>query len=374
MPGAGWPLVVCVDAAVPQPGHEPVQEQRQAVAVPVFELVAAERPTGGPALVGQDGQFVGDVRVAGPARRDEPVEVTAVLVVDPGRDLVQPRPHLLTHRQRARRRVPRPAEGLDPTQTGAALDQLRAERGLAPDPDLAALQRGLVLSPFPPSFRDPASPLPATAHSFRAPLRSSGAERDSLPSWWARLEGRPVVHVTLGTVFATESGDLFPRLLTGLGQLPVEVVVTVGRDIDPVEFGLQPEHVHVEQWVPQSLLLPHTDLVVSHGGSGTVIAALAHGLPQVVLAMGADQMHNADRVQALGVGRALHPVTTKPAEIRDTVAALLTDDRAQSAAQRIQREITALPGPDSALSLLEAQARHSSKSGDPTDDGDRRRS
>lgn len=134
----------------------------------------------------------------------------------------------------------------------------------------------------------------------------------------------------------TESGDLFPRLLTGLGQLPVEVVVTVGRDIDPAEFGLQPEHVHVEQWVPQFLLLPHTDLVVSHGGSGTVIAALAHGLPQVVI--------------------------------------VLTDDGAQSAAQRMQREISALPGPGSALTLLETEARHSSKPGDATDHGDRRRS
>ena len=244
-----------------------------------------------------------------------------------------------------------------PEVVAGPLDELRAERCLAPDPDLAALHRGLVLSPFPPSFRDPASPLPATAHSFRAPLRSSGAERDSLPSWWARLERRPVVHVTLGTVFATESGDLFRRLLTGLSQLPVEVVVTVGRDIDPAEFGLQPEHVHVEQWVPQSLLLPRTDLVVSHGGSGTVIAALAHGLPQVVFAMGADQMHNADRVLALGVGRALHPVTTTPAEIRDTVAALLTDNGAKTAAQRVQREISALPGLDRALTLLESKAR-----------------
>ena len=259
-----------------------------------------------------------------------------------------------------------------PEVVAGPLDQLRAERGIAPDPDLAALQKGLVLSPFPPSFRDPASPLPATAHSFRAPVRSSDRERESLPSWWARLEGRPVVHVTLGTVFATESGDLFPRLLTGLGQLPVEVVVTVGRDIDPAEFGRQPEHVHVEQWIPQSLLLPHTDLVVSHGGSGTVIAALAHGLPQVVIAMGADQMHNADRVKALGVGRALHPVTTIPAEIRDTVAALLTDKGAKSAAQRMQREISALPGLDSALALLETEARHSSKPGDATDNGDRR--
>jgi hypothetical protein len=113
-----------------------------------------------------------------------------------------------------------------PEVVAGLLDELRAERGLAPDPDLAALQTGLVLSPFPPSFRDPASPLPATVHSFRAPLRSSGAERDCMPSWWARLEGRPVVHVTLGTVFATESGDLFARLLTGLGQLAVEVVVS----------------------------------------------------------------------------------------------------------------------------------------------------
>ena len=90
-----------------------------------------------------------------------------------------------------------------------------------------------------------------------------------------------------------------------------------------------------------------------------MIAALAHGLPQVVSAMGADQMHNADRVKALGVGRALHPVTATAAEIRDTVAALLTDDGAQSAAQRIQREISALPGLDSALSLLETEVRQS---------------
>lgn len=244
-----------------------------------------------------------------------------------------------------------------PVVVAGPLDDLRAERGLPPDPDLAALHRGLVLSPFPPSFRDPAWPLPAAAHAFRTPLVRSDPERRSLPSWWSRLKDRPVVHVTLGTVFATESGDLFERLLTGLGQLPVEVVATVGRDIRPADFGPQPEHVHVEQWLPQSLLLPHADLVVSHGGSGTVVAALAHGLAQVVVAMGADQMQNSGRVQALGVGRALNPVTTTPAEIRDTVAALLTDDQARTAALRIQREITALPTAESAVPPLEALAR-----------------
>ena len=47
------------------------------------------------------------------------------------------------------------------------LNEIRAERGLAADPELAMLTRDLVLSPFPPSFRSPDAPLPATAFSFR---------------------------------------------------------------------------------------------------------------------------------------------------------------------------------------------------------------
>ena len=240
-----------------------------------------------------------------------------------------------------------------PEVVAASLDRLRVERGLAPDPDLTALHRGLTLSPFPPSFRDPDFPLPATAHSFRTPLHR-GPSTDPLPDWWGRLAARPVVYLTLGTVFAAESGDLFARLLAGLDQLPVEVVATVGHDLAPSEFGSQPEHIHIEQWVPQSQLLPHTDLVISHGGSGTVVAALAHGLPQIVVAMGADQMYNADRVQALGVGRALRPVTTTPEEIRDITATLLADRRAKSAVHGVQLEIAALPEPESVVAPLEA--------------------
>ena len=48
------------------------------------------------------------------------------------------------------------------------LNDLRAEHGLAYDSDLTMLSRYLVLSPFPTSLRDPGSPLPSTAHAFRA--------------------------------------------------------------------------------------------------------------------------------------------------------------------------------------------------------------
>lgn len=69
------------------------------------------------------------------------------------------------------------------------------------------LHGDLALSPFPAGFRDPAFPLPAAAQAFRpwevAPGRSGPA-----PPWASRI-GAPTVYVTLGTVFNTESGDLF---------------------------------------------------------------------------------------------------------------------------------------------------------------------
>ncbi len=104
-----------------------------------------------------------------------------------------------------------------------ALTGLRAEQGLPPDPELEMLNRYLVLSPFPPGYRDPAFPLPATAHCFR-PLTLDSAQSDALPSWPVRLPGAPTVYFTLGTVFNLESGDLFERVLAGLGRLPVNVV------------------------------------------------------------------------------------------------------------------------------------------------------
>ncbi len=126
---------------------------------------------------------------------------------------------------------------------GEALDELRAQHELPPDPDLAMLSRYLVLSPFPESYRDPAYPLPATAHAFRSwvPELVGGPP----PAWSVVLPGAPRVYFTLGTIFNTESGDLLARVLAALRGLSINLVVTVGRHVDPAEFGPQPAHVHV---------------------------------------------------------------------------------------------------------------------------------
>lgn len=242
-----------------------------------------------------------------------------------------------------------------PTMVGEPLNELRAEHGLPPDPELTMLNRYLVLSPFPPSYRDPAFPLPVTAHPIR-PLTLGAAPNDAVPPWLAHLSGAPTVYFTLGTVFNLESGDLFERVLAGLRDLPINVIATVGREIDPAEFGPQPANIQIARYIPQAAILPHCAAVVSHGGSGSVMGALAHGLPMVLLPMGADQPHNAARCAALGVGRLLDVVEARPETVHAAVTAVLAEPGYRQAAERIQAEIAALPEPAHAVRLLERLA------------------
>jgi UDP:flavonoid glycosyltransferase YjiC (YdhE family) len=242
-----------------------------------------------------------------------------------------------------------------PALIAEALNEVRAEHGLSPDPDLAMLSRYLVLSPFPPSFRDPAFPLPATAHSFRLFTRDP-ADDDVAARLGTRLHGAPTVYFTLGTVFNHESGDLFSWVLAGLRDLPIHVVATVGREIDPAEFGPQPAHIQIERYIPQALILPQSDLVVSHGGSGSVLGALAHGLPMVLLPMGADQPLNAARCADLGLAWVLDAVEATPEAVREAVSMVLADSSYRRAAERMRHEIAAMPGPAHAVRLLERLA------------------
>ena len=232
------------------------------------------------------------------------------------------------------------------------LNALRAAHGLRSEPELPLSSRYLAISPFPPSLRDPTSPLPANAVSIRhQPVvppdgDGSGPGRVIDPA-------RPTVYVTLGTVFNTESGDLFERVLAGLRERPIHVVVTVGRDVDPARFGRQPENLHIERYIPQSALLPHCDLVINHGGSGSVVGALAHGLPMVVIPMGADQSLNAARCEQLGVGVALDAVDATPETIGGAVADVLQEPSHREAAEALRDEIASLPGPETVVPLLE---------------------
>jgi UDP:flavonoid glycosyltransferase YjiC (YdhE family) len=222
---------------------------------------------------------------------------------------------------------------------GEALNEVRESYGLDAEPDLRMLSRHLVLSPFPPSLRDPAYPLPTTAHTIRT---QEMVDADG-----------PAIYFTLGTIFNTESGDLLNRVLNGLSALGNPLIMTVGAHIDPAEFGPQPSHVRIERFIPQSSVLPQCSLVVSHGGSGSLNGTLAHGLPTVLIPLGADQLRNAGRATDLGFAKVLPAVTATPEQVREAASEVLTDPSYREVARGLRDELARQPPIPYAVSLIE---------------------
>ena len=118
-------------------------------------------------------------------------------------------------------------------------------------------------------------------------------------------------------------------------------------------YGTRPEAVKMAPLIQELTRSPHCAAVVSHGGSGSVIGALAHGLPMVLIPMGADQPYNAARCAELGAARLLDAVEATPESVRAAVATVLADSSYRRAAERVRDEIAALPDPAHALMLLE---------------------
>ena len=247
----------------------------------------------------------------------------------------------------------------------AQLDPIRRQWGLPPDPALTALYRYLLLSYSPPSFslHDAGEPgaagvIPAATHFIR-PQFFDQAGDEGLPDWVGRLPARPTIYVTLGTEVNREPAfypSVLQTIIAGLRDLPANLIVTLGRDKDPADFGPQPANVHIERYIPQSLLLPHCDLMVMHGGSNSLLAALDAGLPLVVVPLIADQFFNAHVVERLGLGQVVRWEQLTPASIHAAVEDVLDRPLYRQTATRLQAEMHALPDQQYAVDLIERVA------------------
>lgn len=199
-------------------------------------------------------------------------------------------------------------------------------------------------------FDFPITPAPANVR-YVGPGLDEPDWADSWESPWPEGDPRPLVVASLSSTFQDQRGA-FQRIADALGTLDVRGLLTLGPAMADASLDL-PENVVAVAAAPHGAVFPHASAVVTHAGHGTVMRALAHGLPVLGLPMGRDQNDNAARVVAHEVGLRLSP-SARPGTIAVAVRRLLDEPRFRANAERLGRRIAEGAEADLAVRELEA--------------------
>jgi UDP:flavonoid glycosyltransferase YjiC (YdhE family) len=111
------------------------------------------------------------------------------------------------------------------------------------------------------------------------------------------------------------------------------------------------------EFLPQVSILPHVDLVITHGGNNTVTEAVRFGKPMILLPLFWDQYDNAQRIQETGYGIRLDTYAYEPAQLTGAIARLLADDSLQRRLETTSARLAMTPGTVTAADLIERAAR-----------------
>lgn len=215
-----------------------------------------------------------------------------------------------------------------------------------------------VIDPCPPSLSPPtlASRLPVRYVPYNGPAV------DSSPAPAVNPSGRPRICVMWSnsvTQIYGEASYAVPEIVKATEDLDAELVILAHPDDREALRGLPPAVTVLENY-PLRLLLPTCAALVHHGGAGTLMTALAAGVPQLALPFGAEQEADGERMAATGAGLSLlGHLATAPA-IRERVVRLLNVPGHREAATRLAKENAARPTPAQLVPVLEDLARGSS--------------
>lgn len=238
----------------------------------------------------------------------------------------------------------------------APLAELEAIAGLPEGTAYHALVTGPVLTCLPGEVDGEDQTGGLRYRRFRDPSLTAG-HGPPLPPWGG--QDHPLVYVTFGSVTAglPPFAGIYRSVLDALAGEPLRVLMTTGRGVEPESLAPLPANALVEQWRPQASVMPHADVVVGHGGFGTTMAALAGGVPQVVVPLFAfDQFLNAERVAAIGAGVSLEGGPAAPSALAPALTKVLGDPAYEKSARGVAAAIAALPDVASSVPFLEQLA------------------
>jgi zeaxanthin glucosyltransferase len=233
----------------------------------------------------------------------------------------------------------------------AAVNERRAAWGLKIDRDPAeALSKLAQITQLPRALEFEIHPPPPNLY-YTGPFVDA-AFRPAVDFAWDRLDGRPLVYASLGTL-QNRSFEIFRKIAEACSELNVQLVISLGGGLKPERLGVLSGDPLVVSFAPQLELVKRASVVITHAGLNTVLESLAVGVPLVCIPLGNDQPGVASRVATHGAGIVVPPRRVSVARLRSAVRTVLEDDSYLRAARKLQAAMSEIDGLEQAADIVE---------------------
>lgn len=205
------------------------------------------------------------------------------------------------------------------------------------------------VSQQPRAFDFPRRHAPAVLH-YCGPFRHARA--DAAPFDWSRLDGRPLVYGSLGTLQGARRA-VFAQFVEACADLDVQLVLSHGGALSADAVEELSARAVVLSYVPQRELLARAAAALTHAGLNTVLDALSYGVPLVAVPLAFEQPAIAARVAWLGCGRVVPIARLSTTRLREALEAVLSQPAYRRAAATVEASIVAAGGAARAADVIE---------------------
>jgi MGT family glycosyltransferase len=169
---------------------------------------------------------------------------------------------------------------------------------------------------------------------------------------WEWLDGRPLVSLSLGSIFLGDR-SFYARAAQASDGQPWQIVIRLGPHVAPPR---SPANVLFVREQPQLALLRRASAMVSHGGVNSCVEALAAGVPLVLAPGEVDQADFAERVVRAGAGLRVERRTARAEQIRDALRRVLEEPAFRERAGRVAADFARCDAPRVSAALIERLA------------------
>lgn len=203
-----------------------------------------------------------------------------------------------------------------------------------------------------PEFDYPRRRLPICFH-YVGPYRRHRRTETDFP--FERLDGRPLVYASLGTIQGSRS-YLWDSITSACAELDVQLVLTLGKcSLSPETHRWRGNPI-VVTYAPQTDLLSRASAAILHGGMNSAMEALAAGVPTVTIPIIGDQFGVAARVVHSGTGEAIPARACTPDRLRAVLKRVLNRPLYTQRAQELRLAVERTRGSQAAADIAEEVA------------------